>query len=95
MSKRMVIERYFPPVERPNDGLSAMPELPPPDGTILGTFVGRRHKWSAWAAETVQTFARTYARTCCAALDLEIDALKVERDALKAELDELRGRSAA
>lgn len=92
--KRMVIERYVPPAHRVDDGLPPLPELPPPDGTILGTFVGRRHKWNAWASETVQTFARAYARTCCAALDLEIDALKVERDDLKAELDELRDRSA-
>lgn len=91
--KRMVIERYVPPAERePSDGLPPLPPLPPADGKMQGTFIGRRHFFDGWGAETMDKRAKQYARTCMAAQDLEIDALKVERDALKTRLDELEGR---
>jgi len=70
MSKRMVIERYCPPpiVER-DPGLPPLPELPPPDGTMSGMFIGKRVRVGAYSGETLIAFARAYAR-------LALDAAK-------------------
>jgi hypothetical protein len=88
--KRMVIERYVPPAPPETDGLPPLPSLPPRDGTIPTKLIGKRIYVDAWARDSINSFAKGYARTCCAALDVEIDVLKTERDGLKAELERLR-----
>jgi len=85
---RMMIHRYIPDV--PADGLPTLPDLPPPDGSMSTKFIGKRISVDGWARDAMKSFAKSYARTCMAARDLEIDALKVERDALKTALDELK-----
>lgn len=88
--KRMVIERYMPAAEPArDDGLPPMLALPARDGRMPIKFIGRSSHIDGWGSETVISFARTYGRTCAAALDIEIAVLKVERDALKARLQEL------
>jgi len=92
--KRMVIQGWRAPLpheERVSDGLPPFPELPPADGKIASRFIGKRTFIDAWHSESVTSIAKGYARTCCAALDIEIAALSAERDTLKAQLDELRG----
>ena len=90
--KRMVIERYVPAAEPArNDGLPPMPALPARDGRMPIKFIGRSSHIDAWGSETVITFARQYARTCAAALDVEIGVLKVERDTLRSRLLEVTG----
>ncbi len=90
--KRMVIERYVPPApSAQNDGLAPMPALPAADGKLAIRFIGRRSYIDGFGSETVIGFARTYARTCCATLDVEIDVLKAERDALRNRLLEVTG----
>lgn len=46
-----------------------------------------------WTSAGVAEFAQSYASTCCAAMDLEIDVLRVERDALLRQVRELSARS--
>lgn len=88
--KRMVIERYVPPAPPAiADGLAPMLPLPPRDGEIPVRFLGKPSRVDGWSSESLVKFAKTYARTCCVALDLEIDVLKVERDALRNRLQEL------
>lgn len=92
MSKRMTIQRYIPPAPaEPPDGLEPMLQLPTPDGQVSYMFLGRRSHMDGYIPASLIAFAKKYARTCCAALDIEIDVLKTERDALKTALDELRG----
>lgn len=89
--KRMTIQRYVAPAPTESaDGLAPMLPLPAADGRMQILFIGKRSFVDAWSSETLIKFSRAYARTCCAALDIEIDVLKTERDALKAQLDELR-----
>jgi hypothetical protein len=91
MAKRMVIERYVPVAEpEPSDGLPPMLALPPRDGVMSAKFVGRPIQVDAWSSEALVKFAKLYARTCCVALDIELDLVKAERDALAAELARLR-----
>ena len=95
--KRMTIQGWRAPdphAEPASDGLPAMQPLPAPDGKMQSTFIGKRTFINAWHSESVVAIAKTYARTCCAALDIEIDVLKTERDGLKAQLDELRAERA-
>jgi hypothetical protein len=91
--KRMVIHGWRAPLpheDRTPDGLPPFPELPLADGKIASRFIGKRTFIDAWHSESVTSIAKSYARACVAAQDLEIDALKVERDALKTALDELK-----
>lgn len=74
-----------------DDGLPAMPPVPPGDWLLPKRVAGFRTEVPAYNGETLCSYARGYARTCCAALDIEIDVLRAERDSLKTRLDDLRG----
>ncbi len=90
--KRMVIERYVPPAPPViADGLAPMLSLPPRDGEIPVRFLGKSTRVDGWSSESLVKFAKTYARTCCATLDVEIDVLKAELDALRTRLLEVTG----
>lgn len=92
MNKRMTIARYTPNADPiSSDGLAPMPPMPPRDGTIRTSFIGKQIQVDAYCSDSLVTFAKTYARTCLVAQDMEIDVLKTERDALLAQLKELRG----
>lgn len=89
MSRMEIRGFVHPPLA--DDGLPAMPPMPHADWQLPKRVAGFRTEVPAFNGETLCTYARGYARTCCAALDVEIDVLRAERDSLKTRLDDLRG----
>lgn len=62
---RIVIQSYVPDVVDP-DGLPKL-ELPPADGRIKSTFIGRTVYINGWGEETVRQLCRDYAKAALAA----------------------------
>lgn len=90
MTNRMQI-RALPHEPLADDGLPPMPPLPRADWQRPKRVVRLTIDVDAFSGESMCLYARSYARTCLVAQDMEMHVVKAERDALKSRLDEILG----